>query len=200
MIKTVPEMLRECADVFEERRRQYGENYRQFGPVMLALFPNGLTLRTIDDFNRFGLFVQNVSKMTRYASNFERGGHDESLLDQSVYAQMLRQIDAEGRALSSADREAKEDEGLALGTHYFDTDGKVKPKPAGMARTPRQDINFNTPKPEGGNINLDGAKIGEWRYVAPAPNRHGEDPEINCKCEACSALKNERAKDGTAEL
>jgi hypothetical protein len=35
-----------------------------------------------------------MSKATRYAQNFERGGHEDSLIDNSVYTQMLREVDA----------------------------------------------------------------------------------------------------------
>lgn len=93
----VPEMLRECATVYEERNKLYGDNYKWFGKVMIGLFPNGLTINNVDDWNRLGVFVQAVSKMTRYARNFQDGGHDDSALDNSVYMQMLRELDEEQR-------------------------------------------------------------------------------------------------------
>jgi hypothetical protein len=96
-VKTVPEMLREAAATYEERNKLYGDNYKTFGQSMKGMFPDGLTLRTIDDWNRLGIFVQVVSKATRYANLFEQGGHDDSLLDLSVYANMLRELDEEAR-------------------------------------------------------------------------------------------------------
>lgn len=89
----VPEMLRESAQTFEERNKVYGDNYRKFGRVMAAIFPEGIELRTAEDHNRFGVFVQMVGKVTRYAENFNRGGHSDSLLDLAVYSQMLRELD-----------------------------------------------------------------------------------------------------------
>lgn len=89
----VPEMLRESAQTFEERNKVYGDNYRKFGRVMTAIFPEGIELRTAEDHNRFGVFVQMVGKVTRYAENFNRGGHSDSLLDLAVYSQMLRELD-----------------------------------------------------------------------------------------------------------
>lgn len=94
-MKTVPEMLREAAAVYEERNKVYGSNYKRFGSVMREIFPQGITLRSIDDFNRFGVFVQMVGKITRYAENWQRGGHEDSLVDLAVYSQMLRELDAE---------------------------------------------------------------------------------------------------------
>lgn len=97
-MKTVPEMLREAAATYEERNKLYGDNYKSFGIVMASLFPLGIRLLSVDDFNRFGVLVQVVSKLTRYAENFGRGGHDDSLLDLAVYSQMLRELDEEARA------------------------------------------------------------------------------------------------------
>ena len=94
---TVPDMLRQAAQTYEERNKIYGDNYKRFGPIMALLFPKGIELITEDDHNRFGVFVQCVSKLTRYAEQFEVGGHDDSLLDLSVYANMLRELDMKAK-------------------------------------------------------------------------------------------------------
>lgn len=96
MIK-VSDSLRQSADVFEERGRVYGEAYKRFGPVMEALFPGGFYAFGPDAFNRLGVIVQIVSKLVRYTGTMKDGGHDDSLLDLSTYAAMLRELDAEGR-------------------------------------------------------------------------------------------------------
>jgi hypothetical protein len=94
--KTVPEMLREAAAIYEERNAIYGDNYKNFGSVMLALFRGRFVfIDNADEHNRFGVFMQIVSKLTRYAENFSSGGHDDSLLDMSVYCAMLRELDAD---------------------------------------------------------------------------------------------------------
>jgi hypothetical protein len=92
---TVPELLMRAAKLYEQRNIVYGDNYKRFGPIMALLFPNGIELKTADDFNRFGIFVQVVAKMTRYAENFNRGGHPDSLNDNSVYSMMLQELDCE---------------------------------------------------------------------------------------------------------
>ena len=93
----VPEMLRECADTYEERNELYGDNYRNFGRAMQAMFPRGVECQSVDDFNRLGVLVQIVGKLGRYCEQFEAGGHDDSLLDLAVYSQMLRELDEEVR-------------------------------------------------------------------------------------------------------
>lgn len=93
-VRSVPEMLMEAAETYKQRQAIYGYNYLQFGHVMMALFPNGITIEDIDTWNRLGIFVQMITKVTRYASQMGEGGHDDSLLDLSVYSQMLREVDA----------------------------------------------------------------------------------------------------------
>ena len=90
---TVPELLREAAKIYEERNKIYGDNYKRFGNVMDDVFGRSVQLRNFDDHNRFGILVQMVSKLTRYAENFDRGGHADSLDDLVVYTMMLRELD-----------------------------------------------------------------------------------------------------------
>lgn len=97
MIRSVPENLRHAANIFEERSKLYGDNYKRFGYIMVGFFPNGLDLKNPDDFCRMGLFTQIVSKMTRYAEQFENGGHVDSLDDTSVYSMMLQELDSIAR-------------------------------------------------------------------------------------------------------
>lgn len=93
-MKTVPEMLREAAEIYEQRSKVYGDNYKHFGYAMAAIFQQKpVVLTTPDDHNRFGVLVQAVSKITRYAQNFSSGGHKDSLDDAAVYAMMLQELD-----------------------------------------------------------------------------------------------------------
>lgn len=89
---TVPEMLQESAETYRLRKEVYGNNYKKFGHVMMALKIDFKISRT-DEWNRLGIFVQMVSKLTRYSENWNKGGHDDSLNDLAVYATMLRELD-----------------------------------------------------------------------------------------------------------
>jgi hypothetical protein len=82
------------AETFRRKNLEYGDNYRNVGPAFVALFPEGLTLRTSDDFIRFHLFMLSIVKHTRYAVNFSKG-HPDSTLDDMVYAAMLHAHDLE---------------------------------------------------------------------------------------------------------
>lgn len=106
--------LRESADVFEERAKIYGMTYLRFGPVMAALFPNGVGAFNAHDMNRLAMVVQIVSKLVRYAGTFSTGGHDDSLLDLSTYAAMLRGLDADGRRMKELEAAAEKDLAEAL--------------------------------------------------------------------------------------
>lgn len=98
------EILHSAGDLYEERNKLYKDNYKRFGNIMTGFFPDGVTLKTCDDFNRFALYVLNVVKMTRYSANWETG-HQDSIRDQMVYAAMLEEVDdeisqrANGRAM-----------------------------------------------------------------------------------------------------
>jgi hypothetical protein len=95
--KFVPAALRECADIYEERNKVYGDNYKNFGAVWLALFPDGISTTSAEDpvsaCNRLGVLIQVVSKLTRYCAQFNNGGHADSLTDLAVYAIMLQELD-----------------------------------------------------------------------------------------------------------
>ena len=60
---------------------------------MKELFPNGVTLKTEGDFNRWGTMNMIVAKITRYANAFESGGHQDSIHDLGVYSFMQEELD-----------------------------------------------------------------------------------------------------------
>lgn len=86
------DLLVQMAATYRERNALYGNNYKEFGLIMEAIFPNEILLSTPDDFNRFALLVQIVAKVTRYAKNFHSGGHIDSIHDVGVYAAMLEEL------------------------------------------------------------------------------------------------------------
>lgn len=95
MEKTAADFLDEAAKTFRDRNAVYGDNFKRVGAVMAALFPEGITLKTEDDHNRFHIFALCVIKMTRYTQNWNVGGHADSIHDNTVYSAMLEAIDAE---------------------------------------------------------------------------------------------------------
>lgn len=95
--RRVPQMLRDLARIHDERGATYGDNYKHGGLALLALFPEGITLRTEEEFNRFHLFVYLYGKLSRYARTVKSGGHRDSLDDLAVYAMLLAEYDEECR-------------------------------------------------------------------------------------------------------
>lgn len=90
---TADSILMEAANTFRTRGNVYKDNYRTVGLVMKALFPDGITLKTAEDHERFHIFMLGVVKMTRYVKNWATG-HQDSVHDQTVYSAMLEMIDA----------------------------------------------------------------------------------------------------------
>ena len=93
-VKDVPHRLRDAAQLFEERNAAYGSNYHIMGVVMSAMYPGGLFIHGAEHWTRLMLQVHRVTKETRYACNFQRGGHADSLEDLAVYAIMAAETDA----------------------------------------------------------------------------------------------------------
>ena len=87
------EILSAAAVTFEARKGTYKDNFIRLGASLAQLFPDGLTLKTPEDFVRFHLFALQQTKMSRYATNFEQGGHQDSIHDSIVYAALLEAYD-----------------------------------------------------------------------------------------------------------
>jgi hypothetical protein len=83
----VPKMLADMTETFIARNSTYGDNYILLGKVMTALFPEGITLKTEDDFIRYHWIDWTMGKLTRWI----RAGmnHDDSIKDAAVYLAML---------------------------------------------------------------------------------------------------------------
>lgn len=97
MAKPVPERLADLASIYAERNAIYGDDFRRYGRVMMALFPAGVVVTNERDANRLGILTQMVAKFGRYCANFNAGGHPDSLDDLAVYSQILSLVDDEAR-------------------------------------------------------------------------------------------------------
>ena len=93
---TALDNLKDAAMTFSLRNAEYASNYQRQGAVLLALFPDGIipAIRTEAEANRLHVFVACVTKLQRYAHNWERGGHTDSAKDLIVYAAMLEEFTA----------------------------------------------------------------------------------------------------------
>lgn len=89
-MKTAADILAEMADTYRERNKVYGDNYKRVGDVMMALFPNGVTLETAEQFNIWHLFELIVVKITRFANS--KLQHQDSIHDLAVYAAMVESL------------------------------------------------------------------------------------------------------------
>lgn len=78
------------AVTFSERNKVYGDNYKRVGAVMSALFPDGVSLKTADDYNAWHLFELMIVKLTRFANT--NMTHKDSIHDAAVYAAMVESL------------------------------------------------------------------------------------------------------------
>jgi len=97
----VTELLNRMAKLYAERNAVYKDNYLKVGGVMEALFPEGMVLKTAEDYNRWHLLELAIVKLTRYANQYEKGGHADSIEDMIVYLAMVAGLDNEADTLKA---------------------------------------------------------------------------------------------------
>lgn len=85
------DILAAGAETYNQRHVLYGDNYKDFGAIMVVMFPNGLMIKTVDEWNRLLAFAHAQEKLTRYAQQFTQGGHPDSAHDSMVYSAMLEE-------------------------------------------------------------------------------------------------------------
>jgi hypothetical protein len=83
-------ILDEMANTFRERNVMYGDNWEKVANVLSALFPQGITLTTPEDFARFHFLDWTVGKFTRFVNTGMT--HAESVHDGAVYMAMLEAL------------------------------------------------------------------------------------------------------------
>lgn len=86
-------ILRSQAELFKSRNAEYGDGYKEFGKIIMSLFPDGLKIENQKDASRLAILNIMIAKLDRYCKNFHKGGHKDSLSDISVYAAMLQEVD-----------------------------------------------------------------------------------------------------------
>lgn len=91
---SIEDKLRKAIKTAEERGKVYGHDGSEVtGRAIAMLFPDGLTLKTPDDFARFAIFNMMMAKIGRYTKNFAKGGHSDSVHDIGVYSFILEDLD-----------------------------------------------------------------------------------------------------------
>lgn len=91
---TIVSKLRTAIQTAKQRGAVYGHDGSEVtGRAIAMLFPDGITLKTADDFARFLIFSMMMAKTGRYAKNFAKGGHMDSVHDTGVYAFILEDLD-----------------------------------------------------------------------------------------------------------
>lgn len=98
---TAADKLEAMAATFRERNKIYGDNFVRVGNAMHAMFPAGLTINSPADWTRLYFFMLQLVKASRYATNFETGGHADSVHDAAVYAALLEAFDEQQRGDSA---------------------------------------------------------------------------------------------------
>jgi RIO-like serine/threonine protein kinase len=86
-MQTADKVMEQMLATFKERGKVYKANYLMIGEILSIMFPEGITLRTPEDHNRWHLFMMTMIKATRLANTGLN--HEDSGLDMAVYASMF---------------------------------------------------------------------------------------------------------------
>lgn len=92
--ETAGDILAKAAEIFKAKGEEYGNSYHEFGPILKALYPDGIELKTTEQMNRFAVFSLMLVKIQRYSHHFLDDGHKDSLDDLIVYTAMLQELDS----------------------------------------------------------------------------------------------------------
>ena len=93
--RTVGEKLAALGKIYDQRGKVYGKDYHHTGKALAAMFPDGLTLKTPEQFRKHMILCFMLAKLMRHANSImvTGEGHLDSLDDLSVYAQMARELE-----------------------------------------------------------------------------------------------------------
>ncbi len=85
----VEDILIEAAALFVSRNEQYGDAYTRHGEIAAKLFPEGVSLKTPEEFYQWHIYELMLIKMNRIANAMAMGQfHEDSYNDIMVYAAM----------------------------------------------------------------------------------------------------------------
>lgn len=83
---------------FKARNAAYSQGqdfgFEKHAAMLMALFPEGLTIKDTKQMARFILFVMVTVKVARYAEHMPTQGHEDSAHDLGVYALLMEAYDA----------------------------------------------------------------------------------------------------------
>lgn len=81
--------MEKAINIMNSRSSRYNHGYKRIGKILYDFFPNGLELKTAEDFARFQAFTFVIIKMNRYAQKLTSGGDEDSALDAINYSAIL---------------------------------------------------------------------------------------------------------------
>ena len=82
------QIIQKAAETFRERGAQYGHSWEQVGEITKILYPNGIKLETVSNFEKFHILQWLIGKIVRYANS----GSIDSIHDAGVYSFILEYI------------------------------------------------------------------------------------------------------------
>lgn len=105
MTKKAKDCMLSALSTFEVRNAIYKDDYKNYGAVLLALFPRGIPeILTKGDASRLGILHMMVSKLSRYCNAWEQN-HTDSVHDLGVYCFLMEELDHAANDAKGIDEE-----------------------------------------------------------------------------------------------
>lgn len=95
--ETVSESMTNAAELFFRKNKDYGDSYKRTGEIMTMIYPNGINLKTAEDFNQYNVLTIMIGKIVRYTNTkgsdvINHESVKDTLTDLGVYAFMLKDL------------------------------------------------------------------------------------------------------------
>lgn len=91
-------ILEAMAQTFKEKNTKYKDNYTDVGQILKILFPEGIYLKTEEDFVQHHFVDWMIGKLTRFAKTDFKD--TDSIHDMAVYAAMLEDYISQRKLLN----------------------------------------------------------------------------------------------------
>lgn len=92
MAITASRLMEEAKERYHKKGKVYGHTYLSLGPLMMALFPDGLEITTEEGWNKLGVLLMICHKLLRVSNLFDSEYSIPELEDMGVYTFILLEI------------------------------------------------------------------------------------------------------------
>ena len=92
VVPSIEQILQELVALQKRKGEEYGETYLTKGELDAALFPDGITIKSVWEHRVYSLIVMIQHKLVRLCENPFQPGRNDSVDDMAVYCCILQRV------------------------------------------------------------------------------------------------------------